>query len=371
MVPVGTTIALIFAAGESRRQRRGRRRRAARRTGAVGAAPPRAGEGLAARPQDRRAARRRPRAGEDGERPDREGRRARLRREPEGAAGNGAAARGAHRRRLAQGAAAGRRARRGPARACAAPARAAPSWPRTFPPARRAGGARARRARPAAGVSNVWRIMAERMTASWTTAPHFYLVREVNVSRLVAWRERAQQADRRAHHLHRPAGAAGRRGARPPPARERLVEGRRDRRARRDQHRPRGRPRRRPRRPRPPPRRHARPRRDRRAPRGPGRRAPRPASCARPTSRAAASRSATSACTAWTPSTPSSIRRRPRSSPSAASPTAWWRVNGQPAVQPTMVLTLSCDHRALDGARGAQFLGALADLIEEPLALLA
>jgi pyruvate dehydrogenase E2 component (dihydrolipoamide acetyltransferase) len=45
-------------------------------------------------------------------------------------------------------------------------------------------------------------------------------------------------------------------------------------------------------------------------------------------------------------------------------------VNGQPAVQPTMTLTLSCDHRALDGARGAQFLGALADLIEEPLALL-
>ena len=45
-------------------------------------------------------------------------------------------------------------------------------------------------------------------------------------------------------------------------------------------------------------------------------------------------------------------------------------VNGQPAVQPTMVLTLSCDHRALDGARAAQFLGALADLVEEPLALL-
>jgi pyruvate dehydrogenase E2 component (dihydrolipoamide acetyltransferase) len=45
-------------------------------------------------------------------------------------------------------------------------------------------------------------------------------------------------------------------------------------------------------------------------------------------------------------------------------------VNGQPAVQPTMVLTLSCDHRALDGARGAQFLGALGELIEEPLVLL-
>src|SRR3972149_1465635 len=45
-------------------------------------------------------------------------------------------------------------------------------------------------------------------------------------------------------------------------------------------------------------------------------------------------------------------------------------VTGPPAVQPTMMLTLSCDHRALDGARGAQFLGALADLLEEPLALL-
>jgi len=45
-------------------------------------------------------------------------------------------------------------------------------------------------------------------------------------------------------------------------------------------------------------------------------------------------------------------------------------LNGQPAVQPTMVLTLSCDHGALDGACGAQFLGALAELIEEPLALL-
>jgi pyruvate dehydrogenase E2 component (dihydrolipoamide acetyltransferase) len=46
-------------------------------------------------------------------------------------------------------------------------------------------------------------------------------------------------------------------------------------------------------------------------------------------------------------------------------------VNGRPVVQPTMVLTLSCDHRALDGARAARFLSTLADLIEEPLALLA
>lgn len=45
-------------------------------------------------------------------------------------------------------------------------------------------------------------------------------------------------------------------------------------------------------------------------------------------------------------------------------------VYGQPAVQPMMTLTLSCDHRAVDGARGAQFLDTVATLIEEPLGLL-
>ncbi|HCB01076.1 MAG TPA: 2-oxo acid dehydrogenase subunit E2, partial [Anaerolineae bacterium] len=45
-------------------------------------------------------------------------------------------------------------------------------------------------------------------------------------------------------------------------------------------------------------------------------------------------------------------------------------VNGQPLIQPMMTLSLSCDHRAVDGARGAEFLQALADLIEEPLQLL-
>ncbi len=41
-------------------------------------------------------------------------------------------------------------------------------------------------------LSTAWRLMAERTTASWTSAPHFYLLREVNASRLVAWREQAQ-----------------------------------------------------------------------------------------------------------------------------------------------------------------------------------
>jgi len=45
-------------------------------------------------------------------------------------------------------------------------------------------------------------------------------------------------------------------------------------------------------------------------------------------------------------------------------------INHQPAVQPMMVLTLSCDHRAVDGARGGQFLETLANYIEEPLGLL-
>ncbi|MFN8457087.1 MAG: dihydrolipoamide acetyltransferase family protein [Anaerolineae bacterium] len=45
-------------------------------------------------------------------------------------------------------------------------------------------------------------------------------------------------------------------------------------------------------------------------------------------------------------------------------------LHGQPTVQPMMTLTLSCDHRVVDGARGAQFLQTLAELVEEPLRLL-
>lgn len=39
-------------------------------------------------------------------------------------------------------------------------------------------------------LSTVWRVMAERMSASWTTVPHFYLVREVDASNLIEWRKR-------------------------------------------------------------------------------------------------------------------------------------------------------------------------------------
>lgn len=45
-------------------------------------------------------------------------------------------------------------------------------------------------------------------------------------------------------------------------------------------------------------------------------------------------------------------------------------VDGQPAVRPTMIMTLSCDHRVVDGARAAQFLDDLANLVEDPWRLL-
>jgi pyruvate dehydrogenase E2 component (dihydrolipoamide acetyltransferase) len=40
--------------------------------------------------------------------------------------------------------------------------------------------------------------------------------------------------------------------------------------------------------------------------------------------------------------------------------------DGRPVVRPVVTLTLSCDHRVVDGARAAAFLDALADAIEHP-----
>jgi pyruvate dehydrogenase E2 component (dihydrolipoamide acetyltransferase) len=45
-------------------------------------------------------------------------------------------------------------------------------------------------------------------------------------------------------------------------------------------------------------------------------------------------------------------------------------VNGQPAVQPRMRLTMSCDHRVIDGAMGARFLETLRGFLEEPISIL-
>ena len=120
VVPVGRTIATIVAANEvGVARRRWSCRRPARpppapsvaaRRRRVGRCIGRRGEGVAARPEARRAARRRSRAAEDGQRAHREGGRPRLRREPEGLVVGSRRGRGATRGGFAEGATPGDRA---------------------------------------------------------------------------------------------------------------------------------------------------------------------------------------------------------------------------------------------------------------------
>jgi pyruvate dehydrogenase E2 component (dihydrolipoamide acetyltransferase) len=216
----------------------------------------------------------------------------------------------------------------------------------------------------------VWRVMAERMTQSWTSAPHFYLVREVNVSRLVTWRERAsKQTGVRLTYtdlLVRVAAAALRQHPRVNvswkdgtlvqhgdvnvglavaiedgllvPVLHRAdtltlaeIATRREDLVSRAQ-----------------------------------------AGKLRPGDIQGGTFTISN-LGMYGVDAFDAIVNPPQAAILAVGRIAdrVLAVNGQAAVQPTMVLTLSCDHRALDGARGAQFLGALADLLEEPLALLA
>jgi pyruvate dehydrogenase E2 component (dihydrolipoamide acetyltransferase) len=48
-----------------------------------------------------------------------------------------------------------------------------------------------------------------------------------------------------------------------------------------------------------------------------------------------------------------------------------WVVDGQVVARPVLTLSLSFDHRLVDGARGAEFLDTLASLVEEPAGLVA
>ena len=41
-------------------------------------------------------------------------------------------------------------------------------------------------------MSRMWKVMAERLTESWTTVPHFFLGREVDAAALVGWQAAAQ-----------------------------------------------------------------------------------------------------------------------------------------------------------------------------------
>ena len=44
--------------------------------------------------------------------------------------------------------------------------------------------------------------------------------------------------------------------------------------------------------------------------------------------------------------------------------------DGQVVISRTMMVTLSCDHRVLDGANGAEFLTELKELLENPVGLM-
>ncbi|HJV57692.1 MAG TPA: dihydrolipoamide acetyltransferase family protein [Methylomirabilota bacterium] len=218
-------------------------------------------------------------------------------------------------------------------------------------------------------VGTVWRIMAERMTASWTTAPHFYLVREVNVTRLVAWLAQARkQTGAHVTYTDLLVKLVAATLARHPRVAVSWKDGRLER--------------------------HADvniglavalddglvvPVLHRADTLGLKEIAARREDLV---SRAQAGklRPADIQGGVFTISNLgmygvdafNAIVNPPQAAILAVGRIAdrVVPVDGRPAVQPTMVLTLSCDHRAVDGARGAQFLGALADLVEEPLALL-
>jgi pyruvate dehydrogenase E2 component (dihydrolipoamide acetyltransferase) len=221
----------------------------------------------------------------------------------------------------------------------------------------------------APGVGTVWRIMAERMTTSWTTAPHFYLVREVNVSRLVSWLDRARkQTGPRVTYTdllvklvaaalsrHPRANASWRDGAIAVNAEINIglavaiddglvvpVIHRADTLGLAE----------------------IAAQREDAVSRAQGGKL-RPADIQ-------GGGFTISNLGMYGVDAFNAIVNPPQAAILAVGRIADRVValNGQPAVQPTMMLTLSCDHRALDGARGAQFLGTLADLIEEPLALL-
>ena len=92
---------------------------------------------------------------------------------------------------------------------------------------------------------------------------------------------------------------------------------------------------------------------------------------ARTNTRAARRRSPISACTACANSPPSSIRRtRPswRSAPSRRQ--AVETDDGSVGFASMMTVTLSCDHRVVDGALGAELLAAFRGFVEQPVTML-
>ena len=200
-------------------------------------------------------------------------------------------------------------------------------------------------------LSNVRKTIARRLTAAWQ-APVFQISMSADMSaaqslreKLVARARRRRPADghRRAHE-----GLRGRAAA--PPGRERALGRGRDRAAPARERRARGRDRRRPRRAGDPAGRAAPDRGDRGRPQATSSPARARGGSGRRISPAARSRSRTSACTASRPSSPCSTRPRRRSSRPARSRTTVVVEDEEWEVRPLMSMTLTCDHRALDGA---------------------
>ncbi|HEY8645784.1 MAG TPA: dihydrolipoamide acetyltransferase family protein, partial [Gaiellaceae bacterium] len=57
------------------------------------------------------------------------------------------------------------------------------------------GAATAQAPQEAFEVSSIWRVMAERTQRSWQDVPHFFLMREVDATRLDGWRASARRRD--------------------------------------------------------------------------------------------------------------------------------------------------------------------------------
>jgi pyruvate dehydrogenase E2 component (dihydrolipoamide acetyltransferase) len=218
-------------------------------------------------------------------------------------------------------------------------------------------------------LGNTWRIMAERTTQSWTSVPHFYLVREVNVSRLMAWREQANKRSSvkltytdllvkivatalRAHPRVNVSWQAGKLALQPEihvglaaAVENGLVV----------------------------------PVIHRADTLGLAEIAQQRLELIEKAQRGKLSLQNISGGTftisnlgMYNVDAFNAIINQPQAAILAVGRIAERvvPVNHQPAVQPMLLLTLSCDHRAIDGARGAQFLDTLANLIEEPLGLI-
>jgi len=223
-------------------------------------------------------------------------------------------------------------------------------------------------------LDSTWRVMAERMTASWTSAPHFSLIRDVRASALVELRTRVTPA------VQKRAGVAltytdlvvrlVAAALRDHPRLNASWAGAGMQTARRDQYRHRGGC----------GRRRNRPGDSRRgspelgelaARRGDLVARARSAACAQPILTVARSRLTNLGMyyvDAFTP-----ILNPPQAAILALGRIADRVVpeNGQAVVRPMVTLTLVCDHRMVDGVRAAQFLDDLAKLFEEPWGLLA